>query len=190
MTFKAPNDCKIYVNGKEMMSSDNGMSTAAIQRSFEKIRIGLYKGNNNVISTFLDGELRDFALYDVQLSASDVLDHYDNGISSSTSNMVVYYPLNETASSSSKTVSNKANSSSFDATMMGSPKIIATACGSTLSSIETKINELNIYPNPTRRKFKINSPTEFKLVTLYNVNGQEVYHTTIVDNVVNGLEAL
>ncbi len=74
--------------------------------------------------------------------------------------------------------------------MMGSPKIVATACGSTLSSIETKINELNIYPNPTSRKFKINSPTEFKLVTLYNVNGQEVYHTRIVDNIVNRLEAL
>jgi hypothetical protein len=191
--FKAPNEFHFYVNGTEMSSTNNNYTVTSVSPSAEKIRIGSYVKNNGQMGWLLKGEMNHFGLFNKALTATQVSDHYVNGISSTTSDLEIYYPLNSQLSSATQVVVNEADITKFNADIVGTastPYVDASTCYNTASVVRLKIRNISFYPNPVYDQITINASVQFKEAELYNMNGVKVFESTVSSNTISGLSEL
>ncbi|PCJ66352.1 MAG: hypothetical protein COA58_06130 [Bacteroidetes bacterium] len=194
-TFKAPQETHIYVNGSEMTSSNNGFSVSSVSPSYNNFKVGAYENHSGVLSYFKGG-INNFGLFNTALTSTQVLDHYNNGITSSTSYLQIFYSFDAVNAGTGQTVSNDAtNSSKFSGTSVGvgtsSPQYSVAQCYSSAGIDFVSYNtQLKAYPNPVYGTLTIESKENITIAEFYDINGRLILSTPVVNNKIEDLQRL
>jgi hypothetical protein len=179
--FENNNSLRLYLDGN--LEASVAIGNRTLRNSDNRLRVG----SGNIASEFFNGDIDEARVWNVALSATDILATKDCELDNTQTNVVVYYKFNQgfdnTNNSSVTTVTddsgngNNGTLTNFALTgaasnwASGSAVTTGNTCPLVLSSDNFAQNSLVVYPNPTKGFINIQT-LETVSVEVYDMIGK------------------
>lgn len=174
---------RLYLNGVEEASASVGALN--LRNSDNRLRVG----SGNIPSEFFNGDIDEVRVWDVALSATDILATRDCELDNSQTNVVVYYKFNQgfdqinntaiTTATDDSGNSNNGTLTGFTLTgttsnwSSGSAVTTGNTCSIVLNSDDFEVANFGIYPNPTTGIVNIKSDIALT-IEIYDLLGKRI----------------
>lgn len=179
--FENNNSLRLYLDGN--LEASVAIGNRTLRNSDNRLRVG----SGNIASEFFNGDIDEVRIWDVALSATDILATKDCELDNTQTNVLAYYKFNHgfdnTNNSSVTTVTddsgngNNGTLTNFALTgaasnwASGSAVTTGDTCPLVLSSDNFTQNSLMVYPNPTKGFVNIQT-LETVSVEVYDMIGK------------------
>lgn len=193
--FENNNSLRLYLNGALEASVSIGNRT--LRNSDNKLRVG----TGNIASEYFNGDIDEVRVWNMALSATDILNTYNCELANGETNLVLYYKLNQgydganntsiTAAPDSSGNNNNGTLTNFALTGAtsnwdaGSTVTTGNTCSTILNNNTFNSNSLVIYPNPTNGILNLNV-NETLNVEIFDLLGKSI----LTKKIENGLQSI
>jgi hypothetical protein len=179
--FENNNSLRLYLDGN--LEASVAIGNRTLRNSDNRLRVG----SGNIASEFFNGDIDEVRVWDVALSATDILATKDCELDNTQTNIVAYYKFNQgfdltnntaittvtddSGNGNNGTLTNFALTGAASNWASGSAVTTGNTCPLVLSSDNFAQNSLMVYPNPTKGFVNIQS-VETVSVEVYDMIGK------------------
>jgi hypothetical protein len=179
--FENNNSLRLYLDGN--LEASVAIGNRTLRNSDNRLRVG----SGNIASEFFNGDIDEVRVWNVALSATDILATKDCELDNTQTNVVVYYKFNQgfdlvnntaittvtddSGNGNNGTLTNFALTGAVSNWASGSAVTTGNTCPLVLSSDNFAQNSLMVYPNPTKGFINIQS-LETVSVEVYDMIGK------------------
>jgi hypothetical protein len=179
--FENNNSLRLYLDGN--LEASVAIGNRTLRNSDNRLRVG----SGNIASEFFNGDIDEVRVWNVALSATDILATKDCELDNTQTNVVVYYKFNQgfdlvnntaittvtddSGNGNNGTLTNFALTGAASNWASGSAVTTGNTCPLVLSSDNFAQNSLMVYPNPTKGFINIQS-VETVSVEVYDMIGK------------------
>jgi len=154
-TTVTPYQMKLYIDGVLVGSRNTNQGVSSFHNSAEDLRIGAYKFASGALGHYLDGEMREFRMWDTVRSQNDIQQTMNTSLVGNEQGLALYYPMSNGIDGNGATIVNMAtatgsvNHGTFTGTAITPFYDVSTCCPSSSSpqAPDTCLNALHFNGN-------------------------------------------